>query len=44
MAIHATAVVSDAGSESITAEDDTINGMMPTMMWDMTLRLGMVGM
>ena len=31
MAIHAAAVVSDAGSESITAEDDTINGMMPTI-------------
>jgi hypothetical protein len=23
--------VGDAGSESITAEDDTINGMMPTI-------------
>jgi len=28
------AVVSDAGSESIAVEDDTINGMMPTMMWE----------
>ena len=44
VAIPAAAVVGDAGSESIAAEDDTINGMMPTMMWDMTLRLGMVGM
>ena len=38
------AVVGDMRSESIAAEDNTINGMMQTMMWDMTLRLGMVGM
>ena len=34
MAIPVAAVVSDAGSESIAVEDDTINGMMPTMMWE----------
>jgi len=30
----AAVVVGDAGSELIAAEDDTINGMMPTMMWE----------
>ena len=34
VAIPAAAVVGDAGSESIAMEDDTINGMMPTMMWE----------
>jgi len=34
VAIPAAAVVGDAGSESIAAEDNTINGMMPTMMWE----------
>ena len=34
MAIPVVAVVGDAGSESIAAEDNTINGMMPTMMWE----------
>ena len=32
VAIPAVAVVGDAGSESIAVEDNTINGMMPTMM------------
>ena len=44
VAIPVAAVVGDMRSESIAAEDNTINGMMQTMMWDMTLRLGMVGM
>ena len=44
VAIPVAAVVGDTRSESIAAEDDTINGMMQTMMWDITLRLGMLGM
>jgi hypothetical protein len=34
VAIPAAAVVGDVGSESIAVRDDTINGMMPTMMWE----------
>ena len=33
-AIPTAAVVDDVGSESIATEDDTINGMLPNMMWE----------
>jgi len=34
LAIPTAAVVGDVGSESIATEDDTINGMLPNMMWE----------
>jgi len=40
VAIPVAAIVGEAGSESIAAEDDTINGMMPTMMWEDDSRVG----